>query len=267
MALGVVFPDVINVGDNLVVVANSAGTALITTDISQTSAQQDLTASQNVNLGAVSGPGFFGVQISTDTDSFNSLITITPSGASLAVSHDDVSGILANPVDFIPAPAGGDAFDHFNQNLTVDILKRAVSKAVQDHPAEIAVAAGTTGIICLIAGAAGQFEIVAEELADATGAALGIVLEECLDIMVGDGVLSPSDAANLKKLLNFTTLIAGLTKIQKGAPAIETIDNLFGAGDSAVDLTNPDDNTELTSKVSVGFFHKVAIIIKIGAHQ
>jgi len=266
MALGVTFPDVINIGDNLVVVVNSAGMALITTDISQTSAQQDLTASQNVNLGAVSGPGFFGVLISTDTDSFASLITIATSGASLAVFHDDVTGILANPIDFTPAQTGGDAIDHFNQNLTVDILKRAVSKAVQDHPAEIALAAGTTGIICLVAGAAGQFEIVVEELADATSAALGILIEECLDIMVGDGVLSQSDANNLKKLLNFTTLIAGLNKIQKGAPAIDTIDNLFGAGDSAVDLTNPDDNTQLTSKASVGFFHKIAIMIKIGAH-
>jgi len=266
MALGVTFPDVINIGDNLVVIVNSAGMALITTDISQTSAQQDLTANQNVNLGAVSGPGFFGVLISTDTDSFASLITIATSGASLAVFHDDVTGILANPIDFTPAPTGGDAIDHFNQNLTLDILKRAVTKAVQDHPAEIALAAGTTGIICLVAGAAGQFEIVVEELADATSAALGILIEECLDIMVGDGVLSQSDADNLKKLLNFTTLIAGLNKIQKGAPAIDTIDNLFGAGDSAVDLTNPDDNTQLTSKASVGFFHKIAIMIKIGAH-
>jgi len=133
MALGVTFPDSINVGDNLVVVVNSAGLALITTDISQSSSQQDLTTSQNVNLGAVSGPGVFGVLISTDTDSFASLITIVTSGVgSLAVLHDDVEGTLANPIDFTPAPAGGDAFDHFNQSLTVDILKRAVSKAVQD---------------------------------------------------------------------------------------------------------------------------------------
>jgi hypothetical protein len=266
MALAVTFPDIVNAGDNLVVVVNSAGTALITTDISQSSFQQDLTASQSVNLGAVNGPGFFGVLISTDTDSFSSLVTIATSGASLAVLHDDVTGTLADPIDFTPAPAGGDAIDHFNQNLTLDILKRAVAKAVQDHPAEIALAAGTTGIICLVAGAAGQFEIVIEELVDATSAALGIVIEECLDIMVGDGVLSQSDADNLKKLLNFTTLIAGLSRIQKGAPAIDTIDNLFGAGDSAVDLTNPDDNTQFTSKASVGFFHKIAIIIKIGAH-
>jgi len=126
-------------------------------------------------------------------------------------------------------------------------------------------AAGTTGIICLVAGSVGQFEIVAEELADATAAALGIVLEECLDIMVNDGVLSASDAANLKKLLNFATLIAGLSKIQKGEPAIDNIDGLVGAADSGVDLTNPDDNTRLTSKASFGFFHKIAIIVKIGA--
>ena len=143
MALSVTFPDVINSGDNLVVVVNSAGLALITTDISQTSSQQDLTASQNVSLGAVNGPGVFGVLISTDTDSFASLVTIATSGGSLAVFHDDVTGTLANPVDFTPAPAGGDAFDHFNQNLTADILRRAVSKALQDHPAEIALAAST----------------------------------------------------------------------------------------------------------------------------
>lgn len=148
MALGVTFPDVINVGDNLVVIVNSVGTALITTDISQTSSQQDLTASQNVNLGAVNGPGFFGVLISTDSDLFASLITIAPTGALLAVFHDDVTGVLANPIDFTPGPDRDDAIDHFNKNLTVDILKRAVSKAVQDHPAEIALATGTTGIIC-----------------------------------------------------------------------------------------------------------------------
>jgi hypothetical protein len=266
MALGVTFPDVINAGDSLVVVVNSAGLALITTDISQTSTQQDLTASQNVSLGTVNGPGVFGVLISTDTDSFASLITIAPSGGSLAVFHDDVTGTLATSIDFTPAPAGGDAIDHFNQNLTLDILTQAVGKALQDHPAEIALAAGTTGIICLVAGAVGQFEIVAEEIADASAAALGIVLEECLDIMVTQGVLSPGDAANLKNLLNFTTLIGGLTKIQKDDSAIETIDNLVGAGDSAVDLTDPDDNTHLASKASSGFFHKIAIMVKIGAH-
>ena len=106
---------------------------------------------------------------------------------------------------------------------------------------------------------------MAEELAEASAAALAIVLEECLDIMVAQGVLSPDDAANLKNLLNFTTLIAGLTKIQKGDSAIETIDNLVEAGDSAVDLTDPDDNTHLASKASSGFFHKIAIMVKIGA--
>lgn len=84
--------------------------------------------------------------------------------------------------------------------------------------------------------------------------------------MVGDGVLTQSDADNLKKLLNFTTLIAGLTRIQKGAPAIDNIDNLFGAGESAVDLTDPEDNTQLSVKVSTGFFHKIAVLVKIGTH-
>jgi hypothetical protein len=264
-ALGVTFPDTVAPSAHLVVTVNGVGDAVISTDIAAASFQQDLTVTQDVDLGAVNQAGLYSVVISTSTGTYSGLITILPAGASFSVLHDDVDGTLADPLPIFDPEPGGDAIDHFNQAVTLEILQAAVGKALHDHPAEIGLAAGTTGIICLVAGAAGQFEIVAEELVDATAAAMSFIIEATIDIMVNDRhVLSPEDGANLKHLLNFTVLISGLTKIQKDAKAIENIDAAVGATDSAVDLLDPNDNTKLVSKASSGFFHRAIMMVRIG---
>jgi hypothetical protein len=268
MAFNVTFPDVVAAGDSLVVAVDAQGGALVASGLSAASQQVDLTANPNVNLGPVNAAGVFGVVIQTANDSYSALVTMLSSDTGFTILHDAVGGTLDTPIPiFDVQDDGGDAIDHFMNALTLDMFQEAAAKAWHDHPSEIALAAGTSVLICFVAGAVGQFEIVLDEILETSAAAAQMILESLIDVMVNDRkVLSAKDGATLSKVISITVLIKGLAEFQKDADFLAKMDVAAGAADTVNDMQNPDDNSRMTVKTFAGFFHRIHVLVKIGQH-
>lgn len=244
-------------GDDVLASVAAVGRVVVASDLTASSAIQDVAGDGTVNLGTVREPGVANVTISQDGASGSALLVVIPAGASSLQ-------IIAQPLE-PTAEIDPGIVARFVSGLDAAAFERAWNKAGPEWIGNNAVDAGGTATLCIIAaGTAVQPELAIAAEGCYTGLATqaaDFVLSYAKALVETSTTLDDVEKGLLVTALAFTS-VATAYKLNR-VMGTEQREALLAALETAADQKFGDDKNWLAVKSVIDLTKKYLILARL----